>query len=352
MRRKQPNDLICTFERSMAGVWIDFWRHAPLEHLPQEKDSEIYGRGASYYYKYRQHDARLGRFWSVDPLARKYPYYSPYSFSGNRLVDAVEWEGLEPDRPPMYVGEVYTHVNLDIVSGKLEITTWEGLSPGEMMESDALGTRKGWSRVLPDVIIKPDERPWWQVDCGEGSLDLRYITGVGAPVWGIPLGILAGGAEFFVLLSSGVGGGLEIASQMWDNRRISLMRVDWGRVGVSAGLGGLFDGLGIASKVGAGLKRVGVPEWAGLASGDLVEGGVASVVRQELTEGRTSGSVVLKDMTAEVLAGALTRKGLKTVGKNWSPKEREIAERIGKPAFSTTISKALDAVEKDLGDER
>jgi len=61
----------------------------------QERDDEIYGRGASYYYKYRQQDARLGRFWSVDPLSGKYPYYSPYSFSGNRLVDAVEWEGLE-----------------------------------------------------------------------------------------------------------------------------------------------------------------------------------------------------------------------------------------------------------------
>ena len=72
----------------------------------QERDDEVYGRGASYYYRYRQHDARLGRFWSVDPLARKYPYYSPYSFSGNRLVDAVEWEGLEPRRLPQWEGEV------------------------------------------------------------------------------------------------------------------------------------------------------------------------------------------------------------------------------------------------------
>jgi len=42
-----------------------------------------------------QHDARLGRFWSVDPLAGKYPWNSPYAFGENRLVDGVEWEGLE-----------------------------------------------------------------------------------------------------------------------------------------------------------------------------------------------------------------------------------------------------------------
>jgi hypothetical protein len=31
----------------------------------------------------------------VDPLARKYPWNSPYAFGGNRVVDAVELEGLE-----------------------------------------------------------------------------------------------------------------------------------------------------------------------------------------------------------------------------------------------------------------
>jgi len=42
-----------------------------------------------------QQDARLGRFWSVDPLAGKYPWNSPYAFAENRLVDGVEWEGME-----------------------------------------------------------------------------------------------------------------------------------------------------------------------------------------------------------------------------------------------------------------
>jgi hypothetical protein len=41
------------------------------------------------------HDARLGRFLSIDPLTSKYPHNSPYAFSENRVIDGVELEGLE-----------------------------------------------------------------------------------------------------------------------------------------------------------------------------------------------------------------------------------------------------------------
>lgn len=78
----------------------------------QEVDNEIKGNGNSVNYKYRMHDPRVGRFFAVDPLASKYPFYSPYSFSGNKVIHAIELEGLEElilsnlnptRRPTMYV---------------------------------------------------------------------------------------------------------------------------------------------------------------------------------------------------------------------------------------------------------
>ena len=63
----------------------------------QEKDDDWKGQGASYNYKYRVHDARLGRFFSVDPMAVEFPFYSPYAFSGNHVIHATELEGLESD---------------------------------------------------------------------------------------------------------------------------------------------------------------------------------------------------------------------------------------------------------------
>ena len=61
----------------------------------QEKDNEIKGIGNSINYKFRMHDPRVGRFFAVGPLTKKYPWNSPYAFSENRVIDGVELEGLE-----------------------------------------------------------------------------------------------------------------------------------------------------------------------------------------------------------------------------------------------------------------
>jgi RHS repeat-associated protein len=61
----------------------------------QEKDDELKGEGNSLNYTFRMHDPRIGRFFAVDPLTKSYPHNSPYAFSENRIMDAVELEGKE-----------------------------------------------------------------------------------------------------------------------------------------------------------------------------------------------------------------------------------------------------------------
>ncbi len=77
----------------------------------QEKDSELKGEGLSVNYKYRMHDPRVGRFFAVDPLTAKYPHYTPYSFSGNKVILHLELEGLEEAgskiQNSIYVKELY-----------------------------------------------------------------------------------------------------------------------------------------------------------------------------------------------------------------------------------------------------
>ena len=63
----------------------------------QEADNEIKNVGQSWNYEYRMHDPRIGRFFAVDPLAGKYPKWTPYAFSGNQVIASRELEGLEPD---------------------------------------------------------------------------------------------------------------------------------------------------------------------------------------------------------------------------------------------------------------
>ncbi len=59
----------------------------------QETDPELWDGAIAF--KYRIEDPRLNRFFSIDPLAGKYPHNSPYAFSENRLIDGIELEGLE-----------------------------------------------------------------------------------------------------------------------------------------------------------------------------------------------------------------------------------------------------------------
>ena len=61
----------------------------------QEMDNEIKGEGNSLNYTFRMHDPRVGRFFAVDPLIKEYPHYTPYSFSGNKVIAFAEFEGLE-----------------------------------------------------------------------------------------------------------------------------------------------------------------------------------------------------------------------------------------------------------------
>jgi len=58
-------------------------------------DDEIKGERNSLNYTFRMHDPRIGRFFARDPLESKYPFYSPYSFSGNKVISNTELEGLE-----------------------------------------------------------------------------------------------------------------------------------------------------------------------------------------------------------------------------------------------------------------
>lgn len=67
----------------------------------QDVEYELWGGEASFF-KYRISDNRLGRFFAVDPLYKKYPYNSNYAFSENRVIDMIELEGGECIPPSSY----------------------------------------------------------------------------------------------------------------------------------------------------------------------------------------------------------------------------------------------------------
>ncbi len=85
----------------------------------QKLDDEL---GLNWYsFKWRNHDPAIGRFFNIDPLAEDYVHNGTYNFSENRVIDAVELEGLEAvlivDKGNYQKGDV-GHAFVSVGSGK------------------------------------------------------------------------------------------------------------------------------------------------------------------------------------------------------------------------------------------
>ncbi|ASZ10850.1 RHS repeat protein [Chitinophaga pendula] len=66
----------------------------------KENDNEVKGQGNQQDYGMRIYDPRVGKFLSIDPLTKDYPYYSPYQFAGNTPTKFIDLDGAEPALAP------------------------------------------------------------------------------------------------------------------------------------------------------------------------------------------------------------------------------------------------------------
>jgi RHS repeat-associated protein len=95
----------------------------------QEGDNEIYGDKLNYAFQYRMYDARIGRFWSVDPLNMKFAYLSTFQFASNNPIWMQELEGLE-GKPTSVTGMDYEKLEDNYQKNGQKILNAEGSSLG------------------------------------------------------------------------------------------------------------------------------------------------------------------------------------------------------------------------------
>jgi RHS repeat-associated protein len=169
----------------------------------QEKDDEIKGEGNAVNYKYRMHDPRLGRFFATDPLEIQYPFYSPYAFSGNRLIDKIELEGLEPAD--------YDIQNDPFVVVRLVRTIMDGLEIASYNTATyinaygGLGVPPAPIRTIKESVQGEDG--FWRVEkrlvftsLSDATFGLLDVGGLALTMYGGPGGLLTkpqgGGVQF------------------------------------------------------------------------------------------------------------------------------------------------------------
>ncbi len=126
----------------------------------KEKDNEVKGEGNQYDYGFRIYDPRVGKFLSIDPLATKFPWYTPYQFAGNKPIKAIDLDGAEelelttashpngPDKP----GSAKLTIIMDyvvITQGVGAVSNLNRIDPSVIKADFAKGNSSLRMRTLP-----------------------------------------------------------------------------------------------------------------------------------------------------------------------------------------------------------
>jgi RHS repeat-associated protein len=100
-----------------------------------EKDDKGCGCGGDYTSEYRQLDTRLGKWWSIDPMASKFAGQSPYNNNFNNPISLKDPKGDCPFCIPLIIGAVAM-----IIDASMQASV-----------SYAVNPEAGWSKALSNV---------------------------------------------------------------------------------------------------------------------------------------------------------------------------------------------------------
>lgn len=128
----------------------------------KENDNDIKGEGNQQDYGMRIYDPRLGKFLSVDPITKDYPWYTPYQFAGNMPVRYIDLDGLEPANNPQ-PGGTKENAGKTIVEGISKATSVNNitknpqvLNPLNLLKSDLV--LKGEMRFTENTKYSTDTK--------------------------------------------------------------------------------------------------------------------------------------------------------------------------------------------------
>jgi RHS repeat-associated protein len=59
----------------------------------KERENEVYGEGNTYSFEARTFDSRIGKWLSLDPREREYPWQTPYAYFANCPITKIDFMG-------------------------------------------------------------------------------------------------------------------------------------------------------------------------------------------------------------------------------------------------------------------
>ncbi len=80
----------------------------------KENDNEVKGEGNQQDYGMRIYNPSLGKFLSVDPIAKDYPELTPYQFASNKPINSIDIDGLESKEVYFWTNSIGTTTQLEV----------------------------------------------------------------------------------------------------------------------------------------------------------------------------------------------------------------------------------------------
>jgi len=127
-----------------------------------EKDDELKGGGNSYDFGARMYDARVGRWFSRDPLASKYPQFSPMVFTANNPIAFIDRDGNE---------FVIYYVDKNGKSSEIKVTSYED---AKALVSHANNYVRAVATNIVAIQVNGGSLEFESVMTGSDRVDVKY----------------------------------------------------------------------------------------------------------------------------------------------------------------------------------
>jgi RHS repeat-associated protein len=144
-------------------------------------DNEVSGTGNQYDYGFRIYNPRIGKFLSVDPLTKSYPWNSTYCFAENDVIRSIDLDGTEKR---IVIQEIDNDNKLKIIhdwdlsrlsltghgdlgNGALFLTRLKNKGITRVRYSNYANENNGNPNETPSFITKKlskDIRPFWDYE--------------------------------------------------------------------------------------------------------------------------------------------------------------------------------------------
>ncbi|MBB6463779.1 RHS repeat domain-containing protein [Flammeovirga kamogawensis] len=154
----------------------------------KENDTDLSGSQLIHDYGFRVYNPVIGKFLSVDPLTKSYPWYTPYQFAGNTPIQAIDLDGLEEykiNNSDWFIGRILVDVALmnpkdDYIALKNKLFSWSGNSNGaiQLVDPDAqfslrTDDENGNEYILLDSEV-PQKLATWDKKLIDSKLEKQF----------------------------------------------------------------------------------------------------------------------------------------------------------------------------------